>query len=81
MLIIIIHHYFIIIIVVGLFKDYVWYPRKLPLLAISRICMIQGFEIVSFILFILECTMSIFLGDECASVFIIFLRKIPKIYH
>ena len=30
---------------------YIWYPRKLPLLRISRSCVTQGFEIVDLILF------------------------------
>ena len=39
---------------------YVWDPGKLPLLAISRSGVMQGFEIVIWFSFVLECTMSIF---------------------
>ena len=41
----------------GLFKIprlYIWYPRKLPLSAISRYGVIQGFEIVDLIFFCTE---------------------------
>ena len=51
------------IIVMGLLRVpwlYVWYPQKLPSLAISRSGVMQGFGIVVLISFVLECTMSIF---------------------
>ena len=33
------------------YRQYVWYPRKLQLFAISRFCVIQGLEIVGLIFF------------------------------
>ena len=51
---------------------YVWSPRNLPLLAISRFRVMQGFEIAGL------CSMGIFLGHECASMFLIFDRKYRK---
>ena len=70
-----------IVIVVGLLRDqrlYVWYPRKLSLLAISRSGVMQGFEIVDLIFF---CTRMHYEYLQCpkyASVFLIHVRKCWK---
>ena len=69
------------LIVVGLLRIprlYVWYPRKLPLLAISRFCVMQGFEIVVLIFFCTRMQYEYFLRYECASMFLIFVRKYRK---
>ena len=50
---------------------YIWYPRKLPLLTISRLWRYCGPSNYMFIFFVLVYTMSIFWGRQCASVFVI----------
>ena len=59
-------------------SSYGWYPRKLPLLAISRFCVMQGFEIVGLIFCCTRMHHEYFLGHECASVFLIFAPKYRK---
>ena len=69
------------LVVVGLLtvlRLYVWYPQKLPLLPISRVCVLQFFEIVGLIFFCIRMHYVYFLSHEWASMILIFDRNYRK---